>query len=658
MPLARMAFYAALLLWLNVYIARDLFFAEHTGHMNSMHGFWIALARLAGHQWWTPGWWPYWDVGMPFEFTYAPLVPAITALGSKIGGVSVNRSFHGVIGVIYILTPVTMFVMSAVLARKPGWSFIAALLYSLTSLTQLVAPDEPFAWTRVGDARRLYVTAVWDEAPHMLALTALPLVILFVVLAIQRQRSRYWVWAGAFMCIMLLANAFGMTALLITLICLLTTLGWRHAFHAGATAALAYLVCCPFLPPSLFLAISENQQFHGVVAYSVGSLTAVTLILLGCVLIWVGCNALSLDWWVRFVALFTWTMVAIPLISMYLGRTFLPQPGRYKMEAEFGLCLLAAFAVAPVIQRWPVPIRVSLALVGLSLAAEQAVNHRRFEKNITRPVKPASNIEYKVAQWTNVNLPDSRVWFPGSIAQWFNTWSNGQQMTGGSWSTAYNAVHHKIAAQSIYVSDPTDAERVQTWLKAYGVQAFAVPGKQSPEFWKPFNRPELFDGCDILWQQDDTKICRVPGASSSFAHVMSRDALVKHEPRDWHDTSELRRFTAELDTAVHGEWKWHGTDHATIRATVPAGQVVSVQVTHHPGWQATSTGKSVPLQRDGLGLMWVDPACNGDCEIQLTYKGGWELWLCRWISATALLTLGVWFYRTRRRVTVRLPQES
>jgi hypothetical protein len=139
---------------------------------------------------------------------------------------------------------------------------------------------------------------------------------------------------------------------------------------------------------------------------------------------------------------------------------------------------------------------------------------------------------------------------------------------------------------------------------------------------------------------------------------MSRDALVKHEPRDWHDTSELRRFTAELDTAVHGEWKWHGTDHATIRATVPAGQVVSVQVTHHPGWQATSTGKSVPLQRDGLGLMWVDPACNGDCEIQLTYKGGWELWLCRWISATALLTLGVWFYRTRRRVTVRLPQES
>ena len=168
------------------------------------------------------------------------------------------------------------------------------------------------------------------------------------------------------MCIMLLANAFGLTALLITLLCLLTTLGWRHAVHAGTTAAFAYLVCCPFLPPSLF---ARDQREPAIPRRrsrtASGSLTAVTLILLGCVLIWVGCNVLCVDWWVRFVALFTWTMVAIPMISTYLGRTFLPQPGRYKMEAEFGLCLLGAFAVAPLIQRWPVanPCFARLSLV-------------------------------------------------------------------------------------------------------------------------------------------------------------------------------------------------------------------------------------------------------------------------------------------------------
>jgi hypothetical protein len=492
----------------------------------------------------------------------------------------------------------------------------------------------------------------------MAALTALPLVVLFVVLAIQRRRIRYWLGAGVFMCVMLLSNAFGLTALLITLTCLLTALGWKHAFHAGVTAGCAYLICCPFLPPSLFFAVSENQQFRGVVTYNMGSLTAVSLILVGCVLILAASKRIAIDWWVRFVALFTWIMVAIPLIAAYLGRTFLPQSSRYKMEAEFGLCLLVAFALAPLIGRWPVPVRIAVGLLALSAAGEQIANHRRFAKNITMPAKVDSTIEYKVARWVEENLPDSRVWLPGSLSQWFNTWSDGQQMTGGSWSTAYNRVHERIMAQSIYVAEPKEAELVQIWLKAYGVQAFAVPGKQSPEFWKPFAKPELFDACDILWQENDTKICRVPAASASLTHVVDRGALVKRDPRDWHDTAEVQRFAAALDTATHAEWKWQGTGHATVRMIVPAGKVVSVQVNYHPGWHATSRGKSIPLHRDGLGLMWLDPACNGECEIQMAYNGGWELRLCRWVSIAVLLALSVWLYRTRRRVTMRLPQVS
>src|SRR5215469_9019927 len=51
------ACYCAILVWINVYIARD-FFAAHTAHMNSMHGFWIAMAKRAGSGWFHPTWWP------------------------------------------------------------------------------------------------------------------------------------------------------------------------------------------------------------------------------------------------------------------------------------------------------------------------------------------------------------------------------------------------------------------------------------------------------------------------------------------------------------------------------------------------------------------------------------------------------------------------
>ncbi|HTI49933.1 MAG TPA: hypothetical protein VL475_03240, partial [Planctomycetaceae bacterium] len=39
-----------ILIWINVYICRELFFS-HAAHMNSMHGIWAALARLGPGSW-------------------------------------------------------------------------------------------------------------------------------------------------------------------------------------------------------------------------------------------------------------------------------------------------------------------------------------------------------------------------------------------------------------------------------------------------------------------------------------------------------------------------------------------------------------------------------------------------------------------------------
>ena len=210
--------------------------------------------------------------------------------------------------------------------------------------------------------------------------------------------------------------------------------------------------------------------------------------------------------------------------------------------------MVLVFALRPWIERLPIQIRVAAALIGLSFAAEQVVGHRKFAKNVLASVDTASSIEYRVASGS-ANMPGARLWLPGSLAQWFNRWSDGQQMTGSSWSTAYNSVHQKIASRLIYSSSPKDADIVFLWLKAYGVQAASIPGPRSPEFWKAIKRSDLFDGCDVLWQEDDTKLCRVPGASGSLAHVVPREAVVRRDPSGWQDTTEVRRFSVALDTA-------------------------------------------------------------------------------------------------------------
>jgi hypothetical protein len=67
--------------------------------------------------------------------------------------------------------------------------------------------------------------------------------------------------------------------------------------------------------------------------------------------------------------------------------------------------------------------------------------------------------------------------------------------------------------------------------------------------------------------------------------------------------------------------------------------VVSVQISYHPGWRARANGQTVPLLRDALGLIWLAPACQGPCELELDYDGGWELRLSRYISSATVALL-------------------
>jgi hypothetical protein len=90
-----------------------------------------------------------------------------------------------------------------------------------------------------------------------------------------------------------------------------------------------------------------------------------------------------------------------------------------------------------------------------------------------------------------------------------------------------------------------------------------------------------------------------------------------------------------------------------IQATSAPGEALSVQVSYHPGWHAKAGNRTVQIQRDGLGLMWLRPDCAGPCEIHLDYDGGWELRICRYLSFTALVLLILTtlrrFARSRRR---------
>ena len=644
----RAAGYAAILLWLNAYVCREMFF-RYTPRMNSMQGFWIAMARLGGG-WFHSEWWRYWDCGVPLEFVYAPLVPALSAWIAAVRGIPHDVGFQIVSGLVYCLGPVTLFLMAWLLTRAPGYAFAAAAFYSLASPSQLFLPDTQFSLIHFWDARRLYLAAVWDETPHMAALAILPLVILFLALSIQTRRRVYYAAAVLAITVCALASDFGPVLTAMASLCLLFVLRreeWLRNLRLTAVIGLfSYAICSPYLSPSNILAIGSASNGGGGGSWTLGSFTALGIVATGWALLWHFLPRWTGDWRLQFFALFAWLTGSLPLMSTYLNRQFLPQPGRYKVEMEFSLALLAIFAARPFFRRIPRPLQACLLFLFIAFAAEQVVSQRKFAKAVFAPGDATQTIEYRASLWAGDHLPGIRIMMPGSIGKWTDVFTNIEQFAGGSWSVAYNPVQQR-ANDGIYNGGDTpeqDARVAITWLQAYGTGAIAVSGPNSQELWKGFGHPKKFDGIlPALWSVDDVTIYRVPLRSDSLAHVVPVPALVRRTPSGPRDTRDVEKYVAALEdrSLPLAESRWESTNRIHISTEAWPGQAVSVQVTHHPGWHAKANGISRQVKADGLGLMWLQPGCNGPCDVQLEYDGGTELRICRVLSAVALGALAV-----------------
>jgi len=646
------ALYLVGVVWINAYVCRQAFFIQYTGKMHSMHGFWMAMARLAGDAWYKPTWWPYWFGGMPFEFTYAPGVPWLTAAIWRVAGVAVPQAFNIVCALIYCFGPVALFWMAWRLTGRRGWSFLAAVVYSLAAPSELVTPDAAFRLVHLGDARRLYLTFVWDEAPHQLALALVTLAILFFARAFQtRERGS---WLGAILCAAgaLLSNAFGATDLAIALLCLLATcetVNWkRNAGVVLVCGTLSYLLVCPFLPPSLLEAIRANGELFPETAFTAASLVSLAGVLAGGFLLW-WISRRWRAWHMRFFLLLAWSFTTIPLL-LKRGLHFVPQGGRYKVEVELAIALLLVFAIAPWIDRLPRVARLVLLAGFLALAARQLIAERRYAKAVIQPAEISETIEYQMAQWTETNLPGRRVLAPGSIAQWMNAFSRVPQLSGGSYPTAPTTVG-QIAMWGLLGADDRSGELATVWLRVYGVDAVIVSGPKSPEFWKPFQGKQQFEGLlPKLWVNRDTTVYDVPRRNRSLAWVIPEASAVQVAPRNLFDDAGIRRYVVALEdpSMPTAEFTWRDANHVTVRATVAPGNVLSVQVTYHPGWKAIAGGRAAPIRSDGLGQMIVYPQCAGACEIEMVYDGGREAKLCRALSLLALL--GILIAQIRRRL--------
>jgi hypothetical protein len=126
--------------------------------------------------------------------------------------------------------------------------------------------------------------------------------------------------------------------------------------------------------------------------------------------------------------------------------------------------------------------------------------------------------------------------------------------------------------------------------------------------------------------------------------------LVAREPESGIDVDPLRPYVAALDNPEFptAQFAWSNRHQATMTADLRRDQVLSVQITYHPGWHASVDGQPRRAFRDNLGQLAVAPACDGPCRVELDFDGGAEMYVARLVSWSAMLGGLIWALLRRR----------
>jgi hypothetical protein len=633
---------------INVGIAGRLFTVEYTQHMSSIEGAYISIGRVLIDHWHELGWWPLWYLGIPWQNSYPPVLHVIVAGYASLFGVSTGLAHHAVTAFFYCLGPVSLLLLVLRLSRRWDMAGAAALAYSLLSPSICLISDVRHDVPDLFFPRRLQALVVYGEGPHITSMALFPLAVLLLDLALDRRRPLYILLSAVAMAAVVLTNWLGGFALAAAVVALLFArdYGWRARLAAIGIGLYAYLLASPWIPPSTLLAIRTNAQRVGG-AYGLGPQHLLYLAIAAAVFAAVAYLLRHGGTPLRFSALFLLLMGGVTLAAEYFGIAMLPQPERYHLEMEMGVALLAGLGFGVLIERVPHRVPVLAAALLVTLAA--AMHYRAAAREMIQPIDITTTIEYRMARWFDENMNGRRVMAPGTVSFWMNTWTDTPQLMGGFEQGITNkvlpAAHFQILSG---MGSGEDAQDVAVgWLRVYGVHAVAVGGKNSREYYKPYTDPGRFEGLPELWREGDDVIYRLRQREDTLAWVMRPEDLVRKPVEYANYVAALQPYLGALETAAPARWRSNGWGRATAEAVFSPGQILSVQISHHPGWEARVRGKAVRIGADELGLMYVEPNCEGACTLELEFTGGLEGKLAGAVSAGSLLG-GVVFLVIRR----------
>lgn len=287
---------------------------------------------------------------------------------------------------------------------------------------------------------------------------------------------------------------------------------------------------------------------------------------------------------------------------------------------------------------------VPIALILLSIPV--FLHQRKLAREMERPMAIEATAEYEVSTYLRAH-PQGRVFAPGNFGFWMTAFSETPMLVGGFDNGIRNVFLQDVIFQ-IYAGDKPQV--LLDWLDAFGCDAIVGDWPKSREPFHPYTHPEKFAGLREIWRDGPEVIYAVPRGTTSLAHAVHATDLPSVRPLGY-DLTPLAPYLRALHDATLPPASFHWTTQhsAVIQSDLRPEHLLSVQVTWDQGWTARVGGEPRRTWPDRLGQMVVEPRCSGPCTVELSYDGGAEALIARWVSLLALAgsVVSIFLWRTR-----------
>lgn len=656
---------------LNVVLNHPLFWNGAQPYRGSIEAGYASIARFVALHPDPWGWNPLVYCGLPTQFTYLPGAPyAVAMLQWVAPSLEPLHAYRIIMAAAACLAPISLFFFAFYASRSLGWSAAAAIAYTFLSpsydLFETIDKDRgllPIPW-------RLHVLVKYGEGPHNFGLALVPLALTAIWSAAYRPGFGRLFLAAAGLAAVALTHWIAALALAVCCGILLLIhapwIGgsprmWPANVHLRILMAglLAYGMACFWLTPSFIQTVAFNwpkdsfgfkflaqQQFA---LKLIGGALAVLILLF---------RKYPERRYLCFVTCAFFVFAALPESHYEFGVDPIPESRRYVLEMEIFLVLAAAewmriaWTSGNHVNRFWVAVGVALVLAG---GIPQAYRYVTRGYSAWKLVPKEDTIEYRMARWLadhtrtgNRQTAPGRVMVSGGLRFRLNSWFDLPQINGTFDSGLRNRAPVDIDYRFRSLKEVKPGNEVQdsvTMLQSLGVEYLVVHGPKSEEYYRDIQRPERFQNVlEKIHDEGEDEIYRVP--FRSLAHIVLRDELAP----SWQPVrAEQYAAVAVSPERSHPRLEWKGTDEIRLEGgAVPAYGGVSVMVSWDAGWQAWQGGKQFPIERDGLGYMFVPLPEGAPVDLQLRYRPTTEKVLAAAASAIVWLTITALFWRSWR----------